>query len=53
MLGWTPRQLDEVTLQEFHAALDGYERAHSTPDAKPPSDADHDALVEKYRHLDF
>ena len=39
IIGWTPAQVREMTLPEFHAALDGYMQAHS---AKPDTDLTED-----------
>jgi len=38
-LGYTPRQVDEMTLWEFDACVEGYAAAHkSGEDAPPPMD---------------
>lgn len=48
----TPRQVDELSLWEFAAAVEGWNRAHgSEPEAPAPSADEHDALVEKYAHI--
>lgn len=48
-MGWTPRQVDETSLWEFKAAVDGYVEAQGG-EAKPeaPTIDEHQALLEKY-----
>jgi len=45
VLGFTPQQLQRMTLWEFTACIAGYAKAHSVADAKPVTDEQYDALV--------
>lgn len=44
MIGFTPRDVDEMTLWEFTACIAGYAKAHGVKDSRPISDAEYDAL---------
>lgn len=46
MIGWTPQQVDAMSLWEFTAAVSGWIKANA-PEEKPeaPSDAEFDAMV--------
>ena len=37
MIGWTPEQVDRMTVSQFHAAVTGYIKAHQ---AEQPDDLD-------------
>lgn len=51
-MGFTPRQVDEMTLWEFTACAEGYNAAHSPTEQTrtPPSDEDHKRLMEKHKN---
>lgn len=51
-MGFTPREIDDLSLWEFGAAAIGWGKANGS-DARPaaPSDEEHDALVERYAHV--
>jgi len=44
-MGFSPRDVDDMTLWEFNACADGYRKAHATEEQAPPPMAD-DALAE-------
>ncbi|MDO5658287.1 MAG: hypothetical protein Q4G36_08195 [Paracoccus sp. (in: a-proteobacteria)] len=44
VMGFTPREVREMTLDEFDACVAGYNRAQGTGPAPELSDADHAAL---------
>lgn len=48
----SPREVDKLSLWEFKSMVDGYEVAHAPPEPPKISAEEHDALVDKYRHLD-
>lgn len=51
-MGFTPRDVDEMTLWELSAAVDGWNRANGGQDElEPPSPEEFDAMLE--RHADF
>lgn len=37
MLGYTPREVDDLTLWEFEACVNGYRQAHSSKEETPPA----------------
>ena len=39
-MGFSPRDIDDMTLWEFDCCLAGYHKAHSSDDATPPPMAD-------------
>jgi hypothetical protein len=49
-MGFTPRQVDEMSLWEFLATRDGWIEANTAPDTSigPPTPEEHDAMLEKY-----
>lgn len=48
-MGLSPRQVDELSLWEFTVAAEGYDIANGGDEkSKPPSEAEHDALMAKY-----
>jgi hypothetical protein len=48
-MGFTPRQVDEMSFWEFLATRDGWLEANCPPDDKsPPTPEEHDAMLEKY-----
>jgi hypothetical protein len=48
-MGFTPRQVEEMTFWEFLAVRDGWLSANTAPDtAGPPTAEEHDAMLEKY-----
>lgn len=49
VLGFSPREIDQMTLWEFAAAVEGWSKANggeSKPEA--PSEEEHDRLMAKY-----
>jgi hypothetical protein len=51
-MGWSPAQVDDSSLWQIHAAWQGYLQAHNPDQGPPPlTNAEHDALVEKYAHI--
>jgi hypothetical protein len=48
-MGFTPTQINAMSLWEFLAVRDGWIAANSPPDAlQPPTAEEHDAMIEKY-----
>lgn len=47
-MGWTPAQVDSCSLWQFLAARDGWIAANTPDQSKPPTAAEHDAMVEKW-----
>jgi hypothetical protein len=48
-MGFTPAQVDAMSLWEFLAVRDGWVAANSPADTlKPPTPEEHDAMLEKY-----
>lgn len=45
-MGFTPQQVDAMSMWQFMAALDGYARAHDPESANKLSEADKDDLWE-------
>lgn len=45
-MGWSPRQVEEATLWEFMAALDGYGRANGWKERSGGGDLSDDQLAE-------
>lgn len=51
-LGWTPRQVDQLTFWELHVAVEGWRRAQGVEeDVDPPSPEEHDALAERFQWM--
>jgi hypothetical protein len=51
-MGFTPREIDDLSLWEFGACVSGWSKANGG-ESKPaaPSDEEHDALVAKFAHV--
>jgi hypothetical protein len=48
-MGFTPRQIDELSFWEFLAVRDGWIAANSTSDGVgAPTPEEHEAMLEKY-----
>jgi hypothetical protein len=49
-MGWTPQQVDACSLWEFLAARDGWIKANSPEDNKPPppTASEHEAMMQKW-----
>lgn len=49
-MGFTPREVDDLSLWEFGAAVDGWAKANNPEpqQASSLSEEDHDALMAKY-----
>ena len=45
MLGYTPREVDEMTLWEFKACIHGYSEANKTSEDAPPPMEDDDLVA--------
>jgi hypothetical protein len=47
VMGLSPAEVDEMSLAQFIAAADGWNRAHEDPDAPPeaPSDEEFDRVM--------
>lgn len=41
-MGYTPRQVDDLTVWEFESCLNGYRHAHSSKEEAPPPMGDDD-----------
>lgn len=49
VMGWTARQVEEHTAWELLSAWSGWLAANcQDPQLPPPTDEEHDALVERY-----
>lgn len=50
MVGFSPREVDEMTFWEFAAAVSGWTKANCPEPEKPTalSEEEHDALMAKY-----
>jgi hypothetical protein len=49
VIGFTPREVDDCSLWEFHAARDGWIKANSADEGPAaPSDEDHEAMLRKW-----
>jgi hypothetical protein len=42
VIGFTPRDVDDMTLWEFQACSEGYRKAHASEEQAPPPMADND-----------
>lgn len=51
-MGFTPRQVDEMSLWEFAACAEGYRRAHSAEEERlpPPTADEFRAMVDAHAH---
>ena len=48
-MGFTPREIDDLSLWEFAAATLGWTKANGAePKPAAPSDEEHDALIARY-----
>lgn len=52
-MGFTPRQVDEMSLWEFAACTEGYRRAHSTEEEKPvpPTAEEFRTMIERHAEM--
>jgi hypothetical protein len=49
-MGFTPAQVNDMSLWEFTACVDGWNRAHGDNKPEPPSDEEYDALLAQFDH---
>jgi hypothetical protein len=51
-MGFTPAQVDRMTLWEFAACADGYRKAHAPPEMPdPPTPAEFEQMVQRHVSL--
>lgn len=51
-MGWTPRQVDELSFWELACAVAGFAQANGVEEKlEPPTPEEHDALLAKYAHV--
>ena len=52
MIGFTPAEVDAMTLWEFNACCEGYRRAHSPEEPPaPPTPEEYAAMIERHNDL--
>lgn len=49
-MGFTPAQVDQMSVWEFGALVQGYNRAHSENKPEPPSEDEFDQAVSRMMH---
>lgn len=50
-MGFTPAQVDEMTMWQFAACVEGYNRAHGDNKPQPPSEEEFDTALAEWENV--